>query len=53
MLGEETQTVGPGSIVYIPEHHVHGIKNIGTEALKLMWMFPTDTWTEVEYLFET
>ena len=40
------------SIIYIPENHVHGIENIGTTPLTLMWVFPTDTWGEVEYLFE-
>ncbi|MDP6344710.1 MAG: cupin domain-containing protein [Alphaproteobacteria bacterium] len=51
-LGEETRQVDPGTIVYIPENHLHGIENIGTEPLTLMWLFPTDTWAEVEYLFE-
>jgi mannose-6-phosphate isomerase-like protein (cupin superfamily) len=51
-LGDEVREVGPGTIIYIPEQHLHGITNIGTQALTLMWVFPTDTWAEVEYLFE-
>ena len=45
---------GEGELLigYIPENHVHGITNIGTTPLTLMWVFPTDTWAEVEYLFE-
>ncbi len=51
-IGEERRKVGPGTIVYIPEGMVHGIENIGPEPLTLIWVFPTDTWAEVAYLFE-
>ena len=51
-IGEERRKVGPGTIVYIPEGMVHGIENIGAEPLTLIWVFPTDTWAEVAYLFE-
>ncbi len=52
LIGGEKQEVVPGSIIYIPENHVHGITKIGATPLTLMWVFPTDTWAEVEYLFE-
>ncbi|MDP6689489.1 MAG: cupin domain-containing protein [Alphaproteobacteria bacterium] len=52
LIGGRKQRVVPGSIIYIPENHVHGIANIGATPLTLMWVFPTDTWAEVEYLFE-
>jgi oxalate decarboxylase/phosphoglucose isomerase-like protein (cupin superfamily) len=39
-------------VVYLPPDHVHGIRNIGAETLSLMWVFPTDSWGEVEYLFQ-
>jgi len=51
-IGDETRDVGPGTVVYIPENHLHGIANTGDTPLTLMWIFPTDTWAEVEYLFE-
>ena len=51
LIGGEKQQVGPNSIVYIPENCVHGIANTGDTPLTLMWVFPTDTWGEVEYLF--
>ncbi len=52
LIDGKKQHVGPNSIIYIPENHVHGIENIGSTPLTLMWVFPTDTWAEVEYLFE-
>ncbi|MBT3532805.1 MAG: cupin domain-containing protein [Rhodospirillaceae bacterium] len=52
LIDGKKQNVRPNSIIYIPENHVHGIENIGTTPLTLMWVFPTDTWGEVEYLFE-
>jgi len=52
LIGGEKQNVRPGSIIYIPENHVHGIANIGLGPLTIMWVFPTDTWAEVEYLFD-
>ena len=52
LIAGERQKVRPGSIIYIPENHVHGIANIGSRPLTIMWVFPTDTWAEVEYLFE-
>jgi mannose-6-phosphate isomerase-like protein (cupin superfamily) len=52
LIDGEKQTVGPNSIIYIPENCTHGIENIGKTPLTLMWVFPTDTWGEVEYLFD-
>ena len=51
-IGAEIRTVAAGTIVYIPENTVHGIENVGTEPLTLMWAFPTDSWAEVAYLFK-
>ncbi len=51
-LGDEKQAVGPGTVIYIPENHIHGIENTGKGPLTLMWFFPTDRWSDVEYLFE-
>ena len=40
------------SFVYIPNNLKHGLKNTGKEDLELLWIFPTDCWEEVEYVFE-
>ena len=40
------------SFVYIPKNIEHGLKNIGEEDLELLWIFPTDCWEEVEYVFK-
>ncbi|MDC3081019.1 cupin domain-containing protein [Paracoccaceae bacterium] len=40
------------SFVYIPENIQHGLKNTGEEDLEILWIFPTDCWEEVEYIFE-
>tara|TARA_E500000081_G_scaffold41229_1_gene44835 strand:- start:4195 stop:4638 length:444 start_codon:yes stop_codon:yes gene_type:complete len=50
-LNESEQTVGPGSVIYIPRCHRHGITNTGSEPLVFIWTFPTDTWSEVEYYY--
>ena len=48
LAGTEQQVV-PGSVIYIPRSHQHGITNTGSELLVFIWTFPTDTWSEVEY----
>ena len=50
-LGETRREVGPGTVVYIPGYCVHGVENIGSGPVTLMWVFPTDAWSDVEYLF--
>ena len=50
-LGSEVQEVNAGTIVFIPQDHVHGIENVGETPLSLMWIFPTDAWADVEYKF--
>tara|TARA_X000000950_G_C13548227_1_gene510423 strand:- start:33 stop:338 length:306 start_codon:yes stop_codon:yes gene_type:complete len=40
------------SFVYIPQNIEHGLRNTGKEELELLWIFPTDCWEEVEYVFE-
>lgn len=49
LIGAEQRAVDAGDVVYIPGDHVHGIKNTGDAMLKLVWVFPTDTWPEIEY----
>ncbi len=50
-LGSKVQEVTAGTIVFIPQDYVHGIENIGETPLSLMWIFPTDAWSDVEYKF--
>ena len=40
------------SFVYIPKNFKHGLRNTGKEDLELLWIFPTDCWEEVEYIFQ-
>ncbi len=40
------------SIVYIPMHVPHGLKNTGRKPLEVIWIFPTDSWEEVKYIFD-
>ena len=40
------------SFVYIPKNVDHGLKNTGMEDLEILWIFPTDCWEEVEYIFQ-
>ena len=47
-----TRKVCKDSFVYIPQNFEHGLKNTGEEDLELLWIFPTDCWEEVEYVFK-
>ena len=40
------------SFVYIPKNVDHGLKNTGKEDLEVLWIFPTDCWEDVEYIFQ-
>ena len=47
----EPQYIREDSFVYIPKNCLHGLRNIGKEDLEILWIFPTDCWEEVEYIF--
>ena len=47
-----TRKVCKDSFVYIPQNFEHGLKNTGKVDLELLWIFPTDCWEEVEYVFK-
>jgi quercetin dioxygenase-like cupin family protein len=49
LCGDTVKHVRAGDAVYIPASQVHGIRNIGDQTLVLVWMFPTDTWAEIDY----
>ena len=45
----ELEEIKKGDVVYIAGNAKHALKNIGTETLEFYWIFPTDTFSEVEY----
>jgi len=45
----QLEEVKNGDVVYIAGNAKHALKNIGTETLEFYWIFPTDTFSEVEY----
>jgi len=49
-LGATERAVQPGSTVYIPGDTPHGIRNTGAVPLKLFYVFPVDSFGEVEYV---
>ena len=46
-----SRAVTTGDTIYIPENSWHGIKNISQFIVEFIWIFPTDTWQEVRYIF--
>jgi quercetin dioxygenase-like cupin family protein len=48
-LDGREQRVGPGVTISIPGDLPHGIRNDGTVPLRLFYVFPVDSFTEVEY----
>ena len=46
-----TRSVRAGDTVYIPENSWHGIRNTGRTNIEFIWIFPTDSWQEVRYVF--
>ena len=52
LSSSNTKKVHKDSFVYIPKNFEHGLKNTGEDDLELLWVFPTDCWEEVEYIFE-
>ena len=47
----ELQEIEKGDVVYISENAKHALKNNGKETLKFYWIFPTNTFSEVEYFY--
>jgi quercetin dioxygenase-like cupin family protein len=47
----ELQEIRKGDVVYIAKNAKHALKNNGRETLKFYWIFPTDTFSEVKYLY--
>tara|TARA_Y100000768_G_C23610996_1_gene510526 strand:- start:63 stop:437 length:375 start_codon:yes stop_codon:yes gene_type:complete len=47
----ELQEIKKGDVVYIAKNAKHALKNNGKEILKFYWIFPTNTFSEVKYLY--
>jgi quercetin dioxygenase-like cupin family protein len=39
-----------GEVLYFPGNAVHGVRNHGQERVVIVWIFPTDTYEEIEYI---
>ena len=44
------ETIKKGDVVYIGRNEKHALKNNGKETLEFYWIFPTNSFSEVEYL---
>jgi len=45
----ELEEIKKGDVVYIAGNAKHALKNNGKKTLEFYWIFPTDTFSEVEY----
>ena len=45
------EEVKKGDVVYIAGNAKHALKNTGKETLEFYWIFPTDRFSDVEYLY--
>ena len=45
------EEIKKGDVVYISKNAKHALKNNGEETLKFYWIFPTDRFSEVKYLY--
>ena len=44
------EKIKKGDVVYIGRNEKHALKNDGKKTLEFYWIFPTDRFSEVEYL---
>ena len=45
------QPVEAGSVVFVPGGTPHFVRNSGDEVLRLLYVFPVDSFGDVEYVF--
>jgi len=45
------EEIKKGDVVFIGKNEKHALKNEGKETLKFYWIFPTDRFSDVEYLY--
>lgn len=51
-IDSEARSVGAGSTVFIPGDALHSCENTGTSELRFAYVFPADSFGEIEYVFE-
>ena len=44
-VGETEKNLKPGHTVFIPQDALHGLKSVGNGPFALLWIFPTDSWS--------
>ena len=52
LCGDKIKNIRAGDVVYIPGKESHGVKNISSQRLELVWIFPCDTWYEIKYHYD-
>jgi mannose-6-phosphate isomerase-like protein (cupin superfamily) len=53
MISGAEHAVKPGSTVFIPGGADHGARNTGGELLRLLYVFPSNSFSDVKYEFPT
>jgi quercetin dioxygenase-like cupin family protein len=48
-LDEEWRPLRTGDVVYVPGDAVHGARNRGDTPCTIVWVFPADSYDEIEY----
>ncbi len=51
-IGSEARSVEAGSAVFIPGDAFHSLANTGASDLRFAYVFPADSFGEVEYVFD-
>ena len=51
-IGSEARLVEAGATVFIPGGTVHSCENTGASELRVAYVFPADSFQEIEYIFE-
>jgi quercetin dioxygenase-like cupin family protein len=51
-VGDEEIAVEAGSAVFVPGDALHSCENTGTSDLRVAYVFPADSFEDVEYFFE-
>ena len=51
MADNQTRAVTADDVVYIPPGEAHGLQNNGDVPLEIIWMFPIDSWKEIDYTY--
>lgn len=51
-IDRQARPVGEGSAVFIPGNALHSCDNTGTSDLRVAYVFPADSFEEIEYVFD-